>query len=197
MPRSEGRPPDRERVFEALFRAHARSLLAYALRRVERREDAADIVSDTMLAAWRRLDDVPAGDDARPWLFGVARNVLANARRAGERSGRLGAKLREQLDALSLDDHAGDVETAVVVRSALERLSEDDRELLRLVSWEGLTPTQVAVALSVPGETVRRRLHRARSRMRDALREIGWNDQGTPGHGDDDEHVLVRKTEAQ
>jgi RNA polymerase sigma factor (sigma-70 family) len=191
------RTPERERAFEALFHAHARALLAYALRRVQHREDAADVVSDTMLVAWRRLEDVPDGDDARPWLFGVARNVLANARRSGDRAGRLGAKLRERLDGLVIEDPAGAIETTVLVRAALDQLGEDDRELLRLVSWDGLTPVQVAVALSVPAETVRTRLHRARSRMRDALRELGWNDEVGAGHDSGDGHELVRRTEAK
>lgn len=76
---------DARRVrFTDLFdRTHA-PLLAYAVRRVADPADAADVVAETFLVAWRRLDDVPAGEAARPWLYGVARRVLANHYR-GER----------------------------------------------------------------------------------------------------------------
>ena len=66
-----------EERFTALFEATRLPLLAYAVRRVADPADAADVVAETYLVAWRRLDDVPAGADARPWLFGVARRVLA------------------------------------------------------------------------------------------------------------------------
>ena len=67
-----------EERFTALFEATRLPLLAYAVRRVADPADAADVVAETYLVAWRRLDDVPAGACARPWLFGVARRVLAN-----------------------------------------------------------------------------------------------------------------------
>ncbi|HEY3140934.1 MAG TPA: sigma factor, partial [Acidimicrobiales bacterium] len=79
----------RREEFEELYRAQVRSLLAYALRRVDHPEQAADVVAETMLVAWRRLDQVPPGDEARLWLFGVARRVLANQRRGSARRDRL------------------------------------------------------------------------------------------------------------
>src|SRR3954464_15954393 len=78
-----------ERRFRALFDAEARGVLGYALRRVGHREDAADVVAETFGVAWRGMGDVPAGDDARLWLYGVARNVLANQRRGALRRQRL------------------------------------------------------------------------------------------------------------
>jgi RNA polymerase sigma factor (sigma-70 family) len=190
--------PEPAAAFAALFRDHARPLLAYALRRVDRPEDAADVVAESMLVAWRRLDDVPQGDETRLWLFGVARNVIANHRRTQRRGDRLGAKLREQLCAFA-SDHAPDVARAVTVRQALDLLSDDDREILRLAAWEGLTPSELAVAMVIPAATVRSRLHRARARLRAALDQIGWTDEREPraGHGDLDEHVLVRKVEGE
>jgi hypothetical protein len=76
-----GEPPfaahdEREARFARLFTDAERDILAYALRRVARPEDAADIVAETFLVAWRRLEDVPAGDGARLWLYGVARRQL-------------------------------------------------------------------------------------------------------------------------
>jgi RNA polymerase sigma-70 factor, ECF subfamily len=178
--------------FESLFTAHARALLAYALRRVERAEDAADVVSETMLVAWRRLDDVPAGAEARPWLFGVARNVLTNQRRSKDRGGRLGAKLRTHLADLVHRDHSDDVGTTLVVRTAMDHLNDEDREILRLTAWEGLTPSELAIAMSIPAPTARSRLHRARGRLRTELERLGW-----AGHEDDDERVLVRRKEGE
>jgi RNA polymerase sigma-70 factor (ECF subfamily) len=194
----ESLPADRQ--FEALVRAHMGSLLGYALRRVDSREDAADVVADTLLVAWRRLDEVPAGDGARPWLFGVARWVLANGRRGRRRRDRLGERLRRELGRLTVPDHAASVGTALVVRAALEQLDADDREILQLTSWEGLPPTEIALALGVPAATVRTRLHRARQRLRRKLTEAGvvadGDERGAPaGHVDRDEHLLVRDAE--
>lgn len=83
--------------FAALFERIHRPLLAYALRRVSDPADAADVVAETFLVAWRRLDDVPAGEAARPWLFGVARRVLANHYRGERRRDALADRLRDQL----------------------------------------------------------------------------------------------------
>ena len=69
-------------------------MLAYVLRRVERAEDAGDVVAETFLVAWRRMDKVPAGDEARLWLYGVARRQLANQRRGELRRSRLADRLR-------------------------------------------------------------------------------------------------------
>jgi RNA polymerase sigma-70 factor (ECF subfamily) len=159
-------PTDR---FRRLFAATERDLLAYAVRRVERAEDAADVVAETFLVAWRRLDDVPRGDEARLWLYGVARRQLANQRRGQLRRSRLADRLRAELPAaiagaLGPEDHR-----VAAVRAALARLEEEDREILRLTSWEGLTPAEIASVLGVPGVTVRSRLHRARKRMRAEL----------------------------
>jgi RNA polymerase sigma factor (sigma-70 family) len=182
--------------FEALFRAQAEALLGYALRRVDRPEDAADVVADTMLVAWRRLDEVPPGREARPWLFGVARRVLANGRRGRIRRDRLGERLRRELGRRTVPDPAGEVGTSVTVREALARLEADDREILLLTSWEGLQPTEIAVALGLPAATVRTRLHRARQRLRQLLAVEDDDERRAPaGHVDRDERVLVRDTE--
>jgi DNA-directed RNA polymerase specialized sigma24 family protein len=86
-------PPDvatneRRHRFEELYAAHHASLLGYALRRTANTDDAADVLAETFLAAWRRLDDVPPGPQARLWLYGTARRVLANQRRGELRGSR-------------------------------------------------------------------------------------------------------------
>ena len=75
---------DPEERLRRLYAANAPALLAYALRRGTSREDAADLVSDVFLAAWRRIDDVPAGDEARLWLYGAARRLIPEGCQGGK-----------------------------------------------------------------------------------------------------------------
>jgi RNA polymerase sigma factor (sigma-70 family) len=186
-------PP--EGRFEALYRAHARPLLAYALRRAASPEDAADVVADTMLVAWRRIADVPDGEEARLWLYGVARRVLSNSRRGVDRRDRLGERLRREVRRLADPDVAVGVSVSLDVRAALARLPADDRELLQLTAWEGLGSPEVAAVLGLSRVAVRSRLRRARARLRLELARDGVP-QGPPaGHGGHDEHPLVRETE--
>lgn len=183
--------------FEAVFAAESRAILGYALRRVDAAEDAADIVAETFLVAWRRIEDVPPGADARPWLYGVARRVLANHTRGARRRTRLGERLREELltrpDVMRQDED----DAAATVRDAMLRLSDDDRELLRLTSWEGLGPAELATAMSLPPATVRTRLHRARNRLRIELQALGWGGerQARTGHVNGDGRLSVRLEE--
>jgi RNA polymerase sigma-70 factor (ECF subfamily) len=156
-------PADR---FRRLFAETERDLLAYALRRVDRAEDAADVVAETFLVAWRRLDRVPPGDEARLWLYGVARRQLANQRRGHLRRSRLADRLRAELPAAVAAMRGPEDHRIAAVQTALTRLDEEDREILRLTSWEGLAPSEIATVLGVPGVTVRSRLHRARKRLR-------------------------------
>jgi RNA polymerase sigma factor (sigma-70 family) len=163
-----GNSVDDERRFGGLFEEHRRAVLGYALRRVADPADAADVVAETFLTAWRRLEDVPRGEAERPWLLGVARRVLANQRRGARRHAglteRLAADLATQVAAL---EPAAEHEHGL--SAALARLPGDDRELLLLVAWEGLTPAQIAVVTGARGVTVRARLHRARRRLRAEL----------------------------
>jgi RNA polymerase sigma factor (sigma-70 family) len=155
--------------FSRLFADTERELLAYVLRRVDRGEDAADVVAETFLVAWRRLDRVPEGDEARLWLYGVARRQLANQRRGELRRSRLAERLRVELPVALAGDRSPEDHRAAAVRAALTRLDEEDREILRLSSWEELTPSEIAAVMGLPGVTVRSRLHRARKRLRAEL----------------------------
>ena len=167
-----------ERAFRELYDAHGRALLAYAVRRLPRAEDAADVVAEAMLVAWRRRSEAPTGDEARLWLFGVARRVLANQRRGERRRNRLGerlgAELRQQLTSTGDGgDATAGVDTHVVVLRALDQLDEGDREVLRLHAWEGLGPHEIATVLGIGATAARSRLHRARARLRRRLDEAG------------------------
>ena len=169
--------PRRDEVFQRLYAAHFDQLLGYALRRVDRPEDAADVVAETFLVAWRRLPDVPPGDEARLWLYGVARRTLANHRRGDGRRDRLGQRLREQL-ATCVPDPAERVVENLAVENALATLGSADREVLQLSLWEGLEPREIADVLGVTTVVVRPRLSRARAPLRDLL----GNDPVPPGH---------------
>jgi RNA polymerase sigma factor (sigma-70 family) len=167
-------PEDR---FRNLYGANFVPLLGYALRRADDAEDAADVVSETFLVAWRRLPEVPEEPAARLWLYGVARRVLANQRRGSARRGRLGERLRHDLTA-AVPDHADMMTASTDLNAALSRLRTLDREVLQLTAWEGLDPRGIATVLNVPAGTVRTRLSRARARLR---RELG-DDPSSGGH---------------
>lgn len=175
--------PSAPHRFEELFRTQSNAILGYALRRVERPEDAADVLAETFTVAWRRIADVPAGDEARLWLYGVARRVLANQRRTVGRQRRLGERLAEVVERHVPPDPGDRVAGVDEVRRAMGALHEADRELLRLTCWEGLTPTEVASVLSLPAVTVRTRLHRARRRLRMLLDTAPTGERGaSSGH---------------
>jgi len=151
--------------FSRLYREQGRAILAYSLRRVEDREDAADVVAETFLVAWRRLAEVPPGAEARLWLYAVARRVIANLHRSERRRTRLGGRLAESLRTEIATHSAPRGEAAAVLR-AMAGLSDEDRELLLLVSWEGLAPSEAAKVIGVSSLAARSRLHRARRRLR-------------------------------
>ncbi|WP_328809039.1 RNA polymerase sigma factor [Nonomuraea montanisoli] len=155
-------PPAPEQRFERLYLAHYPAIAAYVTRRTESTDDIADVIAETFTTAWRRLDDVPQGDEARLWLYAVARRVLANHFRAEERRSALAARLREELATWSRPaaDRDGDA-----TYQAFRRLSPDDRELLTLVGWEGLSSAEIAKVLGCSRGAARLRLHRARKRL--------------------------------
>lgn len=139
-------------------------MLAYARRRVPA-EEAADVVSETFLTAWRRLDILP--EDSAPWLFGVARKVVANHRRSLRRREALRTRARDDASRrLHLaPDPADQVEARMAIRSALRRLPERDREALMLVAWDGLDAASAAAAMGSTPSALAVRLHRARQRL--------------------------------
>lgn len=162
-------PAARRERYEALFRSHSRPLLGYALRRLERREDAADALAEVMLVAWRRLDDVPPEPDTRLWLYGVARGVVRNLSRSKVRRLRLGERLRAELAEAGHHDHQEAWAEQEAVRAAVGRLGDYDREVLLLTAWEGLGPSEIASVLDIPPATARTRLHRALGRLKAEL----------------------------
>lgn len=153
------------RAFDAFFRANYREVMAYACRRTDR-ATADDVVAETFATAWRRWDIVPVAEPL-PWLYGVARKVLANKLRGNRRRAALNAEL-----SLTLQVDRDSEEHPIV--SALRALKTSDRELLLLVAWEGLSPREAATALAMRYPTFRVRYHRARRRLRDELDQQGY-----------------------
>ncbi|NUW43256.1 RNA polymerase sigma factor [Nonomuraea rhodomycinica] len=154
---------DRKERFEVIYVANYTDILAYIRRRTDSHEDAADALAETFATAWRRLDDVPEGRDARLWLFGVARRVLANGRRAESRRSELVERIGHQLAVWAERTEAGD--GLAGVQEAFARLSPDDREILALAGWEGLGSDEIATVLGCSRANTRLRLHRARKRL--------------------------------
>ena len=154
--------------FRRVYAAHVDAVLGYALRRTDRPEDAADVVAETFLVAWRRLALVPDGEAARPWLYGVARRVLANQRRGDLRRRHLGDRLRRDL-ATVVPDIGEEVVQDLSVAVAMGRLGARDEEVLALHLWEGLAPREIAEVLGLSVLVVRPRLSRARARLRHLL----------------------------
>lgn len=152
---------DTER-FESLFRAHRRAVLGYVLRRTDP-TTAEEVVADTFLVCWRRLEVVPG--DALPWLLGVARRCLANRRRAATRSGALLDRVRAAPAPAGGRDPGELLDARDTVRLAFAELPESDREVLRLAAWEELEPAAAARALGCTRAAYRVRLHRARRRL--------------------------------
>lgn len=182
--------PDRRSRFEQVYAEHRTAILGYVLRRAGNADDAADVFADTFLTAWRRVDDIPAGDAARPWLYGVARRALANHRRGERRRTALGERLRSELAATAPRQpgpqdagpgHATADGTASDVAAAFRGLPARDREILALAGWENLDAGQIAVVLGCSRNAARIRLHRARRRLALAMREPTASDMiGNP-----------------
>ncbi len=157
--------PDPGRRFTAMYQAHHAQVYAYAVSRAGR-QLADDIVGDTFLVAWRRLDAVPPVP--LPWLLGVARNVLRERYRDEVRQASLAVELRAWTGDAAADVADG-VTERVAMLAALATLRDDDRELLTLIAWHSLTPRQAARVVGCSVATYFVRLHRARRRLQEAL----------------------------
>ena len=150
--------------FEEIYRADHDRIYGYVLRRLSDPHDAADVIAETFLTAWRRLDDVPPGEQARLWLYGVARRVLANHWRGQLRRSALADELRADLLTTAPPMTIDPAELSAI-RQAFRRLPEADQELLGLVGWEGLDRAEIAQVLGCSRNAVRIRLYRARGKF--------------------------------
>jgi RNA polymerase sigma-70 factor (ECF subfamily) len=167
--------------FRSLYEAHRRDVLAYFLRRLDA-ASAEDCAEEVFLTAWRRLGDVPMGQGARPWLFGVAHNVLANQRRSRRRRRRLIGRLQTEPAKAQTGPEAEVVRRVARngVNEALEQLSRSDREILRLAYWEELPHREIGHILGCSTGAVDVRLHRATRRLGKGLARTGHVSSGRP-----------------
>ena len=159
--------------FAILFRRHAGQIQRYVVRRLG--ADAADdVVAETFLLAFRQRDRYdPARTDARPWLYGIATNLIGRHRRSEIRQYR--ALARTGIDPVTepftdqVDARVSATAAGRRLAAALARLPAGHRDILLLVAWGDLSYDEVAAALGIPVGTVRSRLSRARSKLRRAL----------------------------
>jgi RNA polymerase sigma-70 factor, ECF subfamily len=178
------RDPD---LFAAIFDRHAPYVHRYLARRLGR-EAADDLVGETFLIAFgkrRRYD--PGRPDARPWLYGIATNLVGQHRREEIRRYRLHNAIGPEPDEVS---HAERVVAQVAAQAmghllgaALAELADGDRDVLLLIAWEGLSYDETASALRIPIGTVRSRLNRARKQVREVLEVPAETEKEIRSHG--------------
>lgn len=161
---------DDRRRYEKLWADHQVAVLGYLLRRVADREDAANLLAEAFLVAWRRLQVVPTGGGERPYLYGVAAHVLANGARSRRRRQRLTDRIAGALDRIEVEPVDDQV---LYVRAGLAQLPLLDREVLTLAAWEGLSASEIGQVLHMSATAVSTRQSRARSQLRQILRPPG------------------------
>lgn len=159
----------RQARLDAWFRAYGDRVLAYLLHRTDR-ETAEDVLQEVFVTAYRKAGELP--EPPIGWLLGTARRVLANARRGDQRRNGLAVRVAGQPTvAPAIDDE----QTGDVVARALAQLSVRDREVLTVSAWYELTADEAAAALGCSPSAYAVRLHRARHRLADRLRDAGYD----------------------
>lgn len=161
-------PADRRDRFEAVVPEIIEPLRRFLARRTDA-ATADDVLADTLLVCWRRIDDVP--DEALPWAYGVARNCLANAERSARRQARVAARIAV-VDPPPVTVDPEPSAAAEAVGEAMAALPARDGELLRLWAWEQLAAAEIAVVLDITANAASIRLHRAREKLREELRKM-------------------------
>ncbi len=180
-PKRRSSETDADRRFRNLYLDHERDVRSYCRRRLPN-ADVHDAVADVFVVAWRKIDSLPVPAEVRPWLFGVARNVVRNLEREARRRQRLWGKAAATADR---SGHEAGPEVAVMrlgdaetVLAALATLKPADREILQLSKWEELTPAGIAFVLRISPEAAGMRVKRASARMASALDRAGYQHRG-------------------
>ncbi|MEZ5377502.1 MAG: RNA polymerase sigma factor [Acidimicrobiales bacterium] len=174
--------------FRAIYDGLFDDLTSYCRRRVPP-DDVADLVAETMMIIWQRLDDVPTGAAARPWAYAVTRNLMRNHWRKGQRSDALRTVLIGELhqaqerNAKCGTGPALEPDQIEALVDALHGLKPKEQELIRLATWEELSHADIAVVLDCSTNAVAIRLLRARGHLADRLgRDPRWgNDTSRNG----------------
>ena len=165
----EDSPEFRRERFRVLYNDLYDDLWRYVQRRSINTEEARDTLSEVFLVAWRRLEDIPAGKEARLWLFGVARNLVKTSWRKRKRSGDLLVRIGSEMSTKGTTDEGLDNSGVLKIVNALQFLSESDQEILRLLAWENLSHKEISVVLGCSENAVAIRIRRARVRLMKVL----------------------------
>ena len=167
-------------AFGALFERHSRAVYNFAFRSTGNWAAAEDAASDVFLTAWRRRGEVvftTESGSVLPWLLGVAANLLRNQRRCGRRAstalGRLNAREVQPDHSDETLGRIADEAQMAEVQAVVDELPEHERDVLALCAWAGLDYEEAAIALDVPVGTVRSRLSRARTHLRELVAADG------------------------
>tara|TARA_A100001037_G_scaffold1942_1_gene1763 strand:+ start:2924 stop:3535 length:612 start_codon:yes stop_codon:yes gene_type:complete len=161
----EDSPEFRRERFRVLYNDLYDDLWRYVQRRCINTEEARDTLSEVFLVAWRRLEDVPVGKEARLWLFGVARNLVKTSWRKRKRSSDLVDRIGNEISIKSSTHEELDNSGVLKIIKALQFLSENDQEILRLVAWEDLSHKEISLVLGCSENAVAIRIRRARVRL--------------------------------
>ncbi|MGH3429699.1 MAG: RNA polymerase sigma factor [Mycobacteriales bacterium] len=161
-------------AFARIFDSHSPAIYRHAMRLTGQWATAEDIVSLTFLEVWRLRDRInPEGESLTPWLFGIATNVIRNTTRAARRHRAVLARMPVEETvpdvAVEITDLMDDEDQARHAREALATLRRSEREVFTLVVWAGLDYAAAAEALGIPAGTVRSRLSRTRTKLRNLL----------------------------
>jgi RNA polymerase sigma factor (sigma-70 family) len=161
--------------FRTLYRSTFSDIYAYTTRALASdQSEIDDVVAEVYLVAWRRIDELPQSPQDRLWLFGVARNVLRNTKRNTNRRLLLVDRMRRQPQLPVGSSDPSDVD----VTDALRRLSPNEREVMQLVVWDGLSAEETAAVLECSVNVVQVRLHRGRKRLARMLRAASKESDG-------------------
>ncbi len=164
----------RDARFAELYDGYYRKVLLYCRRRTKP-ELVDDAVAETFLTAWKKIDQVPSGSDALPWLYSVAYRAIGHQYRASGRH----KKLREKLAALGMVNAANDSAELLVMNhdsrqvvQALSKLRPSDQELLRLLVWEELSSSEIATVLGISVAAAKKRSTRAKTALARSYRSL-------------------------
>jgi len=158
---------ERRSRFDRLYRAHVDRVMNYCLRHLAP-SHAEDAVAETFLIAWRRIDDVP--EPAVGWLIITARHTIYTRYRAQAKAQTLVERLA-RITSLAAEATDVTVERREMLLTALDSLTEDEREALFLTAWDGLSGEDAADVIGCRPGALRMRLHRARQKLSEALGE--------------------------
>src|SRR4051794_22330666 len=163
-----------ETLFAALYQRHYCAIRDFCRRRVPR-DVVDDVVAETFLTAWRRIDDIPHGDQSLLWLYGVAYRVIGHHWRSAARRRRLEDRMHVingGAASSATDDAMVAADQCRLVLDAAARLSETDADVLRLAAWEQLSMAGIAEVLGIAPNAVKQRLHRAKQHLGREYRKL-------------------------